>query len=55
MKIKHRWLVTVGFLALACACYFIGSVAGFGLFLVLGVIFELAFWFKLFKADKDIS
>ena len=55
MKIKHRSLITIGFLALAFGCYFIGSLAGFGLFFVLGAVFELTFWFKLLKNDEEVS
>jgi len=44
--------VTIGCLILALGCYALGSVAGFGLFLVVGGVFELTFWFRILTRKK---
>ena len=42
-------MITIGFMALAIACYAIGLALPGGLFLLFGVGFELAFWARLFR------
>jgi hypothetical protein len=41
--------VLLTLIAAAAGSYMIGFMPGLGLFLLLGMCFELAFWFKLFK------
>lgn len=47
-----RWLVLSILIALAVLCYAIGFNPGAGIFLLVGVGFELAFWFKLLRRDR---
>jgi hypothetical protein len=50
---KFRWLITLSFLAAALVCYSVGLSVGFTSFLVLGIVFELLFWFNLLKPNKQ--
>ena len=52
MIVSNRWLVLSVLIAAAIGCYLIGFRLGLTLFLVLGVLFELGFWFKLLKGPK---
>ena len=52
MNIKYRWHITIGLFALAGICYLIGSVVGLRMFLVLGLVFEMGFWLRLFKMNR---
>ena len=47
-----RWILLFGLLVAAIACYLIGSVKAMGLFLVLGVFLEIAFWLGILKTNK---
>lgn len=44
-----RLAVTGSLLLAAFICYSIGSFAGFGFFIGLGVIFETVFWVRIFN------
>jgi len=48
MNTAVRWLIVVTLLIAAIGSYTIGSTKSLGIFLVLGVIFELCFWFGIF-------
>ena len=52
MKTLTRIAFTVICLLLALLCYFIGIPAGGVVFLVLGVGFELLFWFGVFSGTN---
>lgn len=47
-----RWLVIITLLIAAIVSYIIGSTTSLGIFLVIGVLFELCFWFGLFSYDR---
>jgi hypothetical protein len=47
-----RYWILLALFAGAVVSYGVGSMAGFGLFLVAGVVFELAFWYELFKRRR---
>lgn len=47
-----RWVVFAGLLLCAVACYLIGSVKGAGIFLIAGVLFELAGWIGLIRFNR---
>ena len=49
MSTIYRVVMLSTLLLLAGACYLLGSSAGLGFFLVVGVLFEAAFWKGLFK------
>ena len=49
MNTIPRWLVLSILIGAALACYSVGFVPGFGLFLLFGAVFELSFWWKLFR------
>ena len=50
-----RWTTAVLLFGAAAVCYTIGFTPGFGVFLALGLLFELGFWFKVFERDKNKS
>ncbi len=52
MKLLSRIFILFVLLGAAIVCYSIGSTGGIGLFLILGVLFEGAFWFGLFGRRK---
>lgn len=45
----RRWLLLGVFALLALGCYAIGFGAGALIFLVLGAVAELLFWYKLLR------
>jgi len=47
--LSNRYWILLALLTAAVVSYSVGSLAGVGLFVVAGVVFELAFWFELFK------
>jgi len=47
-----RWLVIIALLIAAIGSYIVGSTTSLGIFLVIGVLFELCFWFGLFSYDR---
>jgi len=48
----NRYLILFLLLGAATLSYVGGFFAGFWLLLALGVVFELAFWFKLFDPKR---
>ncbi len=48
MKILHRWTILAGLLLAALISYVFGFSQGIAVFVILGVAFELAFWFGIF-------
>jgi hypothetical protein len=49
MKTLHKWIILCALLLAAIASYSYGSSQGVVAFILIGVIFELTFWFKLLK------
>jgi hypothetical protein len=47
--VANRYWILLALGAAAVVSYGVGSMAGLGLFVAAGVIFELAFWFELFR------
>jgi len=55
MKIFHKWIILAVLLLAAFTSYGYGFSQGVGIFIVLGVILELAFWFGVFgKKHKNV-
>ncbi|HEX5047272.1 MAG TPA: hypothetical protein VFX89_09150 [Gammaproteobacteria bacterium] len=50
--VSSRYWILLALVAGAIVSYGVGSIAGFGLFLAAGVIFELAFWHELRKRRR---
>jgi len=51
-----KWLILAALIIAAIACYSYGSSTGLFVFIIIGAIFELAFWFGVFsKKDKHSS
>ena len=48
----NRYWILLALVAGAVVSYGVGSIGGFGLFLVAGVVFELAAWYELFKRRR---
>jgi len=48
----NRCVVLLLLLGAASVSYVVGFIAGFWLLLAVGVIFELAFWVKLFERKR---
>ena len=51
MKRLSRWLILLGLIIAAAISYSIGFMRGVMIFVVLGILFELAFWVGLFRSD----
>jgi hypothetical protein len=49
---SNRYWILLALVAGAVVSYGVGSMAGLGLFLVAGAVFELAFWYALFKRRR---
>ncbi len=49
MKTLHKWIILSALLFAAIASYSYGSSQGVVAFILIGIIFELTFWLKLFK------
>ncbi len=49
MALKARWLVILCLALAALLSYTVGSMFSLVFFIGVGAIFELMFWFKLFK------
>jgi len=52
LKKSTRYLIVIVCLLLAMACYAVGMARGTGFFILVGFIFELAFWYGLFPKKK---
>lgn len=51
MKTLYRWILLMALICAALGFYSYGSVTGAFVFIMLGLLFEAAFWFKLFKPN----
>ena len=49
MKKLYKWLFILFCFIAAIASYSAGSVRGFGVFIILGVLFEMGFWIGILK------
>jgi uncharacterized membrane protein YccF (DUF307 family) len=47
--VANRYWILLALFAAATVSYSLGFMAGFGLFIAVGVVFELAFWHQLIK------
>ncbi|WP_199886132.1 hypothetical protein [Pseudoalteromonas sp. T1lg23B] len=52
MEKLPRILIILFLLLAAVASYSYGSATGIFLFIILGFVFEMAFWFKVFPRKK---
>ncbi len=52
MKPFYRWSILILLITAAIGCYAIGFIAGAGLFIVIGLVFEFLFWAGIFSATK---
>jgi len=52
MKPSYRWAILILLLIGALGFYLIGGIRGAGLFIIIGLVFELLFWVGIFKT-KD--
>ena len=53
MHVFPSWLVLTVLLVAALLSYAIGFMPGFGVFIILGVVFELGFWIGLFNRQNS--
>ena len=53
MKTFLRCLLALVFLAIAIACYSRGFASGAFVFVLLGIVFEAAFWLRLFPMKRS--
>jgi hypothetical protein len=52
---QNRWLL-LGILALcAIACYAVGFISGVIVFIAIGAILELSFWFGVFRKFQKLK
>jgi hypothetical protein len=50
--LANRYWVLLALISAAVVSYSVGFMLGLGLFLAAGVVFELAFWFWLFRRRR---
>ena len=50
--IANRYWILLALLAAATVSYSLGFMAGVGLFIAVGMVFELAFWYQLIKRTR---
>jgi hypothetical protein len=50
--IANRYWTLLALLAAAAVMYSLGFIVGFWLFIAAGVVFDLAFWHRLFKRTR---
>ena len=48
-----RWLILAVLIIAAIACYSYGSSTGLFVFIIIGAIFELAFWLGIFSKRSN--
>ncbi|WP_345335708.1 hypothetical protein [Ferrimonas pelagia] len=53
MQKGMRWLITLSLLGAALLCYAMGSEAGAVSLLILGAVFEGAFWWRLCSGRRS--
>lgn len=49
MQTLYKWIVLTVLILAAMASYSYGFSEGVFLFVIVGVVFELSFWFRLFR------
>lgn len=47
--IANRYWILLALISAAVVSYSVGFMVGLGVFVAVGVVFELAFWFQLFR------
>ncbi len=52
MKSLYRWLILLVLIFTAISFYSYGNATGAFIFIILGFLFEGAFWFKLFDRKR---
>ena len=52
MKQSNRLLLTLSLLISAMICYGIGLSTSFMALIIVGAIFELAFWFRIIRSEN---
>jgi len=55
MKIFHKWLIIAALLFAALTSYSYGFSEGVFIFIVLGAVFELAFWFEILSEKQPAN
>ena len=50
--LANRYWILLALISAAVVSYSVGFMVGLGLFVVAGVVFELAFWVALFKRRR---
>ncbi len=55
MKTPRKWIIIVALLCAALTSYYYGISQGIFLFMALGVMFELLFWFGIFSKKPKID
>jgi hypothetical protein len=55
MNSVFRWIILTALIVAAITCYSYGSSKGLFVFVIIGVGFELAFWFGIFSRKKKHS
>jgi len=54
MKTFHKWVMLCALLLAAMISYSYGFAEGIIAFILIGIVFELTFWFKLFKKKPPV-
>ena len=52
VSLSNRLPMLIGLLGAALVCYFLGFLSGAVIFLVAGLLLELAFWVRLFRRNR---
>jgi hypothetical protein len=50
--VANRYWILLALFVAAATCYSLGFVIGFWLFIVVGIVFEVALWRQLFKLRR---
>jgi hypothetical protein len=50
--LANRYWILLALISAAVVSYSVGFMVGLGLFVVAGVVFELAFWFELLRRRR---
>jgi len=50
--LANRYWILLALITAAVVSYSVGFMVGLGLFVAAGVVFELAFWFELFRRRR---
>jgi len=55
MEILHKWVIIAALLFAAFTSYSYGFSEGVFIFIALGAVFELAFWFQIFSEKQPTN